>query len=182
MTHIENPDVRSLADALADPQRREAALARLVARGAEARADVLAAIGDGRWEVRRACAAYLWRCPCTDLAAALEPLLRDPKSKVRQAAVVALAVGTEPGSSPDALTLLLERALHDDSLRVRRQTVSLLAWRHAHPDLEGFFEGLAADESDAKIQRWARAGARFCRGGAALARERAELAAEVDPC
>jgi hypothetical protein len=58
---------------------------------------------------------------------------------------------------------LVERALQDESLRVRRQAVCLLAWELAHPDLEGFFATLLAGERDEKILRYARAGVRFCR-------------------
>ena len=70
------------------------------------------------------------------------------------------------GAAPGIVPLLLERGLEDHSLRVRRGAVSLLAWRLAHPDLEGFFEKLVESERDEKLVRHARAGARLCRARA----------------
>jgi HEAT repeat protein len=79
------------------------------------------------------------------------PLLHDPRARVRHAAMVVLerAVGAE------AVPLLLERALEDESLRVRRQAVLYLAWEHPHPDLESFFAELAAHENDATLRKYA---------------------------
>jgi hypothetical protein len=138
-----------LVDALADLQRRDAALRELVALGEGARGAVRAGLGDGRAEVRRWCAI------------ALLPLLRDPRSRVRHAVVVVLALVHPPA---EVVPRLVERALQDPSLRVRRQAVSMLAWRLAHPDLEGFFAGLLEHERDEKLLRHARAGLRACRG------------------
>jgi hypothetical protein len=59
--------------------------------------------------------------------------------------------------------LLVERVLQDESLRVRRQAVTMLAWELAHPDLEGFFAQLLESERDPKLLRFARAGVRLCR-------------------
>jgi HEAT repeat protein len=151
---------RRLVDALADPPRREAALRDLAALGEGARAALRAGLGDGRAEVRRWCTTALWRRPDPGDLPALLPLLRDPRSRVRHAAVVALAVGHPPA---EVVPRLVERALEDPSLRVRRQAVSMLAWRLAHPDLEGFFAGLLARERDEKLLRHARAGLRACR-------------------
>jgi hypothetical protein len=82
---------------------------------------------------------------------------------VRHAALVALALAHGEARGGEVAPLLVERALHDESLRVRRQAVALLAWQLAHPDLEGFFAQLAASERDPKLARYARAGARFAR-------------------
>jgi HEAT repeat protein len=155
-----NERARQLVDALADLQRRDAALEELVALGDGARAALHAGLGDGRADVRRGCAIALWRKPDPGDLPALLPLLRDPRSRVRHAAVVALALAHAP---TEVVPRLVERAQEDPSLRVRRQAVSMLAWRLAHPDLEGFFAGLLAHERDEKLLRHARAGLRACR-------------------
>ena len=153
MIHVDRAgDPHALVAALADPERREAAFAELVALGSGARTAVRAGLGDGRWEVRRWCVVWFWRHAEPEDLPLLLPLLRDPRSKVRHIAVV--TVGHARGA-PDAVPLLLERALEDESLRVRRQAVLLLAWEHAHPDLEGFFAGLLATERDATLHKYA---------------------------
>jgi len=159
MDRRESNDPAALVDALADPARRETALRELLACGPAARPAVRAGLGDGRFEVRRGCVLWLLRLAEPADLACLVPLLRDPKSKVRHAAVVAVGIA----SGAEAVPLLLERALDDPSLRVRRQAVVLLAWRLAHPDLESFFAQLAARESDPKLVKWARIGAERCR-------------------
>lgn len=73
--------------------------------------------------------------------AALASLLRDPRSKARHAAAVALAHAGTDGA----------------------EVIPLLALELAHPDLEGFFAELAASERDEKILRYAHAAMRFCR-------------------
>jgi HEAT repeat protein len=152
-----------LVAALADPDRRVAAFRALSALGPAARDAVRAGLGDGRFEVRRACVLWLWRYPDPADIAALLPLLRDPKSRVRHAAIVSLALAHGGRAPAEVVPRLVERALQDESLRVRRQAVCLLAWELAHPDLEGFFATLLAGERDEKILRYARAGVRFCR-------------------
>ncbi len=62
-----------------------------------------------------------------------------------------------PGAS-DVVPLLLERACDDESLRVRRQAVLLLAWARPHPDLAAFFTGLLEREDDARLCFYARVG------------------------
>jgi HEAT repeat protein len=164
------PDAKSaldLVDALADHSGAEAAFRELLVLGPPAREAVAAGLGDGRFEVRRRCVLWLWRVPDPADVPALVPLLRDPKSRVRHAVVVALALAHGTRATAEIVPLLVERALQDESVRVRRQAVSLLAWELAHPDLEGFFAGLLAGERDEKILRYARAGVRFCRERAA---------------
>lgn len=159
MTDFEtNTEASALVDALADAARRQAALAALTALGDSARAAVRAGLGDGRWEVRRTCVTWAMHCPAADDVAALAPLLRDPKSKVRQAALVAVALARPPAANAQVIPLVIERALEDESLRVRRQAVSLLAWRHAHPDLAGLFAQLAEGDGDEKLRSYARTG------------------------
>jgi HEAT repeat protein len=146
-----NGDAHAWVAALAEPSQRDAAFAALVALGPTARSAVHAGLGDGRWEVRRWCLYWLMRHVEPDDAAHVAPLLHDPRARVRHAAMVVLerAVGAE------AVPLLLERALEDESLRVRRQAVLYLAWEHPHPDLESFFAELAAHEGDATLRKYA---------------------------
>jgi HEAT repeat protein len=127
------------------------------------RENVYAGLGDGRWEVRRASAWSLLREPEPADFERLVPLLRDPKAAVRQAAAVALALAHGAERADEVVPLLVERALADESLRVRRQTVSLLAWKLAHPQLEGVFAGILEHEADARLRAYAQAGLRFCR-------------------
>lgn len=118
---------------------------------------------DGRWQVRRACALGLMKCAEPADLLALAALLHDPKADVRHSAVIAVAVARAALSEAEVVPLLVERALTDESVRVRRQAVCMLAWQLAHPDLEGFFAGLAERETDERIVKWARAGRHFAR-------------------
>jgi HEAT repeat protein len=127
------------------------------------RDNVYAGLCDGRWEVRRASAWSLLREPEPADFERLVPLLRDPKAAVRQAAAAALALAHGAAREDEVVPLLVERALGDESLRVRRQAVSLLAWNLAHPQLEGFFAGILEHEADARLRAFARAGLRFSR-------------------
>jgi HEAT repeat protein len=159
MTHVEpKTDSRALVAALADPVRRASAFAALVALGPSARDAVRAGLGDGRWEVRRWCAYWFFRFAEPSDLEALVPLVRDPKSRVRHAALIVLAHAPGAAERNDVVPLLLERACDDESLRVRRQAVLLLAWERPHPDLAGFFRGLLETESDAKLRHYARMG------------------------
>jgi hypothetical protein len=169
-------DPHALVAALADPAGRTAAFAALVALGPDARSAVRAGLGDGRWEVRRRCVVWLLRHPAAGDAEALAPLARDPKAKVRHTALVALVQTPGATASAELPALLLERALHDESLHVRRQAVLALAWHLPHPDLEGFFAELLRTERDAKLHKFA---------GIGLLRSRARAAApapETPPC
>jgi len=147
-------NARALVADLAQPSRRDAAFAELVRLGPSARDAVHDGLGDGRWEVRRWCLYWLFQFPRPEDAARVEPLLRDPRAKVRHAALVVL----ERTGCADVVALLLERALEDESVHVRRSAVTHLAWAHAHPDLAGFFADVAARESDAKLRKQAAAG------------------------
>lgn len=165
-------EAESLVTALADPARRESAFRNLLALGAAARPAIRAGLGDGRFEVRRLCALWMLRLPEPEDADALVPLLRDPRSRVRQVALVAISLAHAP-TRAELVALLVERALLDESLRVRRQAVSMLAWQHAHPDLEGVFAELLRAESDPRLRKWAGVGLSRC---AAVGRR------EEEPC
>lgn len=163
MQRTRQGDTQALVAALADPARRAEAIRALDLLGPSARAAVREGLGDGRWEVRRQCAFWLLRAPAPDDVPALVPLLRDPRSKVRHAAVIAVGHGRGADCTGEVVPLLIERVLHDESPRVRRQALSLLAWSHAHPDLESFFAGLLETERDRRLHRWAGVGLLRCR-------------------
>jgi HEAT repeat protein len=150
----ETERARELVAALAAPERRVPAWTALLALGGEARDAVREGLGDGRWEVRRWCLYWLFRSARPEDVQCVLPLLRDPRAKVRHAALIALHCA---GLGVEHVPLLIERALEDESLRVRRQAVELLAL-HAHPDLEEFFADLAEHESDAMLRKHAAVG------------------------
>jgi len=162
-----NGGAQRLVDALAEPAHREEALRELGALGPAAREAVRAGLGDGRWEIRRGCVLWLLRHPRAEDLSALLPLLRDPRSKVRHAAALAIAIAHGAGRESEVVPPLVERALHDESPRVRRQAVALLAWQLPSSDLEGFFAGLLESERDPSLLRFARMGVHRCRERAA---------------
>ncbi len=149
-----------LVSALAREPEREAALAALTQLGPTTRAAVLAGLRDGRWEVRRWCIWLTRLLHPADVECAF-PLMRDPKSAVRQMAVSAL--GSGDGRPDAAVPLLMERALDDSSIRVRRQAVLVLAFSHTSPQLEGFFQHLLDTETDSKLHKNAGIGLFLCR-------------------
>lgn len=164
MTDVETSQSSwALVAALAQPATRDAAFRALLAQGPAARDAVCAGLGDGRWEVRRWCLYWCFRfAEAADLDA-IVPLVRDPRSRVRHAALVALTHSPGGAGRADVVPLLLERACGDESLRVRRQAVLMLAWSRPHPDLAGFFRGLLESEADPKLCEYARMGlARSC--------------------
>jgi len=152
MTDVEtSPSSWALVAALARSETRDDAFQALLALGP-------AGLGDGRWEVRRWCLYWCFRfAEAADLDAVV-PLVRDPRSRVRHAALVVLTHAPAAADRADVVPLLLERACADESLRVRRQAVVMLAWTRPHPDLAGFFRGLLDTETDPKLRKWAQAG------------------------
>ncbi len=162
-THA-NADARELVALLASDRRNEAWSA-LVELGPAARDAVLEGLAHAHWEVRRWCALWFDRHADTESLHALVPLLRDPKSKVRLFAVHSLACDQcKPGANPvDVVPLLIERIRDDESIRVRRHAVAMLAFQHAHPHLEGFFQQLLDTETDAKLRKHAGFGVVLCR-------------------
>ncbi|MAE93135.1 MAG: hypothetical protein CL910_00600 [Deltaproteobacteria bacterium] len=121
----------------------------------QSREEALAGLGDGRWAVRQRCVLWLHRAGDPEGVQALVPLTRDPKREVRQIATHAVGRRRAGEGFPDAVPLLMERALEDTSIRVRRFAVQSLAYEHAHPDLCGFFQQLLDSETDPKLHRMA---------------------------
>ena len=155
----------ALVEQLAASDRRDDAWKRLNELGPAARSAVFEGLGHGNWEVRRWCAIWFDRNPDPEALEAMKPLLRDPKSQVRMFALHTLACDRcKAGESPiDAVPLLMERIRDDESIRVRRHAVMMLAFQHAHPDLEAFFQELLDTETDAKLHKFAGFGLVLCR-------------------
>jgi HEAT repeat protein len=166
MTDIQTMrDPRELVTGLASNELRDAAYQRLVALGPAAREAVREGLGHANWEVRRWCALWFDHFADAESLHALIPLLRDPKSKVRLFALHSIACERcKAGQNPvDAVPLLMERIRVDESIRVRRHAVAMLAFQHAHPDLEGFFQQLLETETDRKLHKHAGIGLVLCR-------------------
>jgi HEAT repeat protein len=153
----ETAQARALVTQLATHQERGGAWKRLNDLGPLARDAVLEGLGHANWEVRRWCAIWFDRNPDPEALEAMKPLLRDPKSQVRIFALHTLACDRcKPGEgASDVAPLLIERIRQDESIRVRRHAVMMLAFQHAHPDLEGFFKELLDTETDAKLHKHA---------------------------
>lgn len=121
----------------------------------QTREEALAGLRDGRWAVRLQCAIWLHRADDPEGLRAMVPLTRDPKRQVRQLATYAVGRRREKEPFPDAVALLMERALEDTSPKVRRMALQVLAYDYAHPDLCGFFQDLLDTESDPKLHKLA---------------------------
>jgi HEAT repeat protein len=174
-----NPDPRELVARLACDEGRWAVQTELLALGPAAREAVLEGLRNANWQVRRWCALWFDHFADAESLEALVPLLRDPKSQVRLFAVHSLACETcKPGvKSVDVVPLLIERVRSDESIRVRRHAVVMLAHQHAHPHLEGFFRDLIDTETDMKLRKHAGYGIWRCRGnGPRSVRKRPERA------
>ena len=121
--------------------------------------DVLPVVREGltheNWQIRRWCALFADNVADAETLRALVPLLRDPMSKVRVWAVHSLSCEScKDGPNPvDAIPLLLERIELDESIKVRRQAVAMLA-HHRTPDprVLPVFNRIMADKGDRKLR------------------------------
>ena len=155
----------------ADPAHRFPAFLTLYSRGAAALPAIRSGFGHANWQVRRWCALFADNFADAETLHALVPLLRDPKASVRLWATHSLACDNcKDGPNPvDAVPLLLERIERDESIRVRRQAVAMLA-HHMKPDgrVLPVVRYILAEEVDRKlllhaeneVKRYAEAGLR----------------------
>ncbi len=155
MTERTMMDARAveLVDAFAGSRWWEA-LQELSTLGPAALPAVRAGLVHGHWRVRRGCLAYLDHHADMETLEKVIPLLHDPKSDVRLWAVHTLGCDRcKPGENPiDAEPLLIERALHDESLRVRRQAVVALVYlRPPDPRSTWLFAHVLETETDRKL-------------------------------
>jgi len=124
--------------------------------------------GSRWWEALQelGCLAYLDHHADVETLEKVIPLLHDPKSDVRLWAVHTLGCDRcKPGENPlDVEPMLIERALHDESLRVRRQAVVSLAYlRPPDPRSAALFARILEGETDRKLVLHATAGLRKAR-------------------
>ena len=163
----ENPTFRpdatpdQLVADFAVSENRLPAFLSLYSRGHEA----LPAVRDGllaaNWRVRKWCALFIDNFADAETLHALVPLLRDPKAAVRVWAVHSLSCEScKDGPNPiDAVPLLLERIEMDESIKVRRQAVGMLA-HHRSPDARVLtvFKQILREEDDRKLRLHAEQG------------------------
>lgn len=110
---------------------------------------------DANWHVRHWCAVVADNFADPETLQALVPLLEDPKSQVRVWAVHALTCDLCKGESRvfDAVPLLLTRIAEDESIKVRRQAVAMLAHHHELDDrVVPVFERIMNNEDDPKMR------------------------------
>ena len=144
-----------LVDEFANSKNRMAAFLALYARGDDALPAVRVGFGHADWQVRRWCALLADNVADAETLHALVPLLRDPKCQVRVWAVHSLSCEScKDGPNPiDAIPLLLERIEVDESIKVRRQAVAMLAHHHTpDPRVLPVFTRIMAEEDDRKLR------------------------------
>ncbi len=145
----------------ANGKNRMAAFLALYTRGAQALPAVRKGLQHPNWHIRRWCAIFADNFADGETLRALTPLLRDPKAEVRLWAVHSLSCERcKDGPNPvDAIPLLLERIEQDESIKVRRQAVAMLA-HHRTPDprVLPVFKKIIAEEDDRKLRLHAEQG------------------------
>lgn len=150
-----------LVAVFAESEHRLPAFLTLYSRGTDALPAVREGLRHANWQVRRWCALFIDNFADAESLHALVPLLRDPKSQVRLWAVHSLSCEScKDGPNPiDAVPLLLERIEVDESIRVRRQAVAMLA-HHRSPDprVLPVFRRILAEEEDPKLRLHAEKG------------------------
>ena len=145
----------------ADPQARFPAYLALDLLGPEALPALRAGLRDADWQVRRWSAILMDHHADDDALRALIPLLRDPKSKVRLWAVHSLACDRcKVGENPvDVVPHLVERIEVDESIRVRRMAVAMLAEECVLDErVTAVFRRVLDEEDDRKLRLHAERG------------------------
>ncbi len=139
----------------ANGENRMAAFLALYARGHEVLPAVREGLKHANWHIRRWSALFADNFADAETLHALVPLLHDPKAQVRVWAVHSLSCEScKDGPNPvDAIPLLLERIKLDESIKVRRQAVAMLA-HHRTPDVRVLpvFKEIMAEEDDRKLR------------------------------
>ncbi len=105
------------------------------------------------WQVRKWCAMFLDQLTNEDSLELLKPLLRDPRMDVRLWATHSIACKhcKEGACNFDIVPLLLERIEMDESIRVRRMAVCMLAEVPPDSRTRPVLERIAATEKDRKL-------------------------------
>jgi hypothetical protein len=160
---IFRPDATSeeLVAEFANGEHRMPAFLSLYNRGEEALPAIREGLGHASWQVRKWCALFIDNFADAETLHALVPSLRDPKAAVRTWAVHSLSCEScKDGPNPiDAVPLLIERIEMDESIKVRRQAVAMLA-HHRSPDARVLpvFKRVLAEDDDRKLRLHAEQG------------------------
>ncbi len=150
-----------LVSEFANGPNRFAAYLALYSRGYEALPAIREGFKQANWQVRKWCALFADNFADAATLRAIVPLIHDPKSDVRRCVVHSIACEScKDGPNPvDPIPLLLERIEQDESIRVRRQAVGMLA-HHRKPDprVLPVFKKVLAFEEDRKLRLHAEQG------------------------
>jgi hypothetical protein len=161
-TTATHPSPEELVESFVEPDKRFLAYQALTALGSAALPAIKAGLAHGEWQVRKWCAIVIDHLADDEALYALVPLLRDSKSQVRLWAVHSISCdGCKVGENPiDTVPLLIERIEVDESIRVRRMAVAMLA--HECTGLDArvvpVFERILGEEEDRKLKLHARRG------------------------
>ena len=155
------PDATDLVRSFAESQGRFDVYQALMKLGTGALPALREGLRSENWQVRRWSAICLDRVADADALGGLVPLLRDPKSKVRLWAVHAIACDhckDDVECPVDVVPLMIERIETDESIRVRRMAVIMLATDFADPRAVPVLERILREESDRKLRLHAESG------------------------
>ena len=132
---------------------RHAAMDALSARGADVLDELLAGLRHPNWRVRAWCAELLDHVADENCVTPLLRLLGDPIARVRSAAVHALACQhCKPKPLHiDVAPLLIERALQDASIRVRRKAAHHLGLLAPDTRAVEALQRILATDSDCRL-------------------------------
>jgi HEAT repeat protein len=158
-------EARALVEQLESGETRWPAWKRLEQLGRAAVPAVREGLRHGHWQVRKWCAAFLDHHADPGTIPELLPLLHDPKSDVRLWAVHSLSCDRcKLDENPvDYVPHLVERIERDESIRVRRMAMVMLANARPEPRLAKLFTRILAEENDRKMRRHAEWGMKRCR-------------------
>lgn len=121
---------------------------------------VLAALGDDDWKVRRNALRFLDHAPVAGMEPKIIDLLQDEEAEVRKWAAHALGCDRCKDGAPlavDPVPYLITAAENDPSILVRRSAVVCLAWnRPQDRRIDELLAKLASASPDQKIRSHAR--------------------------
>ena len=150
-----------LVDEFKNSANRMAAYLALYARGNESLPAIREGFKHANWQVRKWCALFADNFADAETLRAIVPLIYDPKSDVRSCVVHSISCEScKDGANPvDPIPLLLERIKRDESIKVRRQAVGMLAHnRRPDPRVMPVFKEVLANENDRKLRLHAERG------------------------
>ncbi len=162
MSADETMSARRLIESFATTPNRFEVYTALQRRGRGALAAVREGLRHPDWHVRHWCAIYLDRNGDAESIGDLLPLLHDPVAKVRLWAVHTISCQhCKDFECPyDLVELLSERIENDESLRVRKMAVTMLAEMDPDPRIAPILRDVLERETDRRILLHANRGLR----------------------